>query len=150
MNVMKKIKRIPGQIVKIPLIEGYHSYCRVLKSTSYAFYDIKTKEELSDLQKIINHPILFITSVNSYAITDGLWKIIGSLPLEKQFDTLPPRYIQDPIQADKFWIVYEDGKQIESNYIECMSLEKEAMWQPHLIEKRLSNYFFLTILRKFL
>lgn len=139
---MKKIKRIPGQIAKVPLIEGYHSYCRILKFTSYAFYNVKTKEEISDLKKVISLPVLFITSVNSYAITEGIWTVIGKLPLEKQFHTLPPRYIQDPIQTNKFWIVYEDGIQQESNYEECKNLERESVWQPHLIEKRLNNYFF--------
>ena len=73
-------------------------YC--LSNSSFAFYDCKTKTDIVDLNRIISCPILFITTVYSDTITQGIWNIIGKLPIEESLTVLPPRFIQDPIHPE--------------------------------------------------
>ena len=50
----KKQQRTIGAIVKVPLEKGgYHTYARILKSPYFAFYDLRTKEEISDLEHFL-------------------------------------------------------------------------------------------------
>ncbi|MBK8396919.1 MAG: immunity 26/phosphotriesterase HocA family protein [Leptospiraceae bacterium] len=136
-----KQQRTIGAIVKVPLEKGFYGYARILEGTSFAFYDLRSTEELSDLSKIVSSPILFIISVNNYAVTDGRWSKIGKLPLEKTFDVLPPRYTQDLLSPDKFKIIYSDGTVKNATKKECNGLERFAVWQPQQVEQRLSDYF---------
>jgi hypothetical protein len=136
-----KQQRTIGAIVKIPLEKGFYGYGRILEGTSFAFYDLRSKEEINDLSKIVSSPILFIISVSNYAVTDGRWAKIGKLPLEKTFAILPPRYTQDLLSPNKFKIIYSDGTVKETTKKECSGLERFAVWQPQHVEERLSDYF---------
>jgi len=136
-----KQQRTVGAIVKIPLEKRFYGYGRILEGTSFAFYDLHSKEKINDLSKIISSPILFIISVNNYAVTDGRWAKIGKLPLEKKFGVLPPRYTQDLLSPDKFKIIYSDGTVKDATQKECSGLERFAVWQPQQVEERLSDYF---------
>lgn len=136
-----KQQRTVGSIVKIPLENGYFNYARILKGTSFAFYDIYSKEELTDVIKIISCPVLFIISVSNYAVTDGRWIKIGKVPLENSFNILPPRYTQDLLSPDKFKIIYSDGKIKNATKEECNGLERFAVWQPRHVEERLNDHF---------
>jgi hypothetical protein len=136
-----KQQRTIGAIVKVPLEKGFFGYGRILTGTSFAFYDIRSKEELTDLAEIISSPVLFIISVNNYAVTDRRWVKIGKLPLEKTYTVLPPRYTQDLLSPDKFKIIYSDGTMKQVTNEECNGLERFAVWQPQQVEERLSDYF---------
>ena len=136
-----KQQRTIGAIVKVPLEKGFYRYGRILQGTSFAFYDIRSKEGQIDLAKIVSSPVLFIISVSNYAVTDGRWAKIGKLPLEKEFDFLPPRYTQDLLSPDKFKIIYSNGTVKQATRKECSGLERFAVWQPQQVEERLSDYF---------
>ena len=60
----KRQQRTIGSIIKIDLGNGFHSYGRILPDSAFAFYDCKTKENISDLQRIVSSPILFINSIH--------------------------------------------------------------------------------------
>ena len=65
---MKRQKETPGSIFKIQFDEAYHTYGRILTGLDFAFYDCKTKEDITNLNITIASPILFTTFVDSYAI----------------------------------------------------------------------------------
>jgi hypothetical protein len=136
---IKKQKRTPGSIVKVPLDNGFHIYARVL-GVDLAFYDLLTREEIKDLQIIISSPILFITTVNYYAITKGLWTKVGKVSLEDFPVTIPPQFVQNPLNPDQFFIE-ENGIRRNASKDECQGLERSAVWTPEGIQKRLNDYY---------
>lgn len=142
MEAVKRQKRTVGAIVKIPLQKGYHTYGRILKS-GMAFYDLKSKKE-DELQFIVSHPILFVTGVSHSAVTKGLWRKVGVLPLEENLMKFFPQYIQDPINQNHFRILLGNGTEKEATLEECIGLERFASWTADGIEKRLNDYFFGT------
>jgi hypothetical protein len=138
----KKQQRTIGSIIKIDLGNGFHSYGRILPDCAFAFYDYKTKENISDLQRIVFSPVLFIASVYNDAITKGVWIKIGKLPLEQSLLASPPEFIQDPIHPDKFKIKnYQLNTQTPATFEECIGMERACVWEPHAIINRLNDYF---------
>jgi hypothetical protein len=61
--------------------------------------------------------------------------------IEGKFKVLPPRFIQDTFNKDKFRIVYHDRKEKEATLDECKGLERFMVWEGVTIEKRLSDYY---------
>ncbi len=54
-------------------------------------------------------PILFITAVNDYSVTRGLWLKVGKVSPVDFPVKIPLQYVQDPLQPQNFYIV-ENGK----------------------------------------
>lgn len=142
METVKRQKRTAGAIVKIPLQKGYHTYGRILKS-GIAFYDFKSNKEES-LEFIASQPILFVTGVSHSAVTKGIWRKVGVIPLDEDLQKFFPQYIQDPINQNEFRILLGNGIEKKATLEECIGLERFASWTPEGIEKRLNDYFFGT------
>ena len=137
---VKQQRRTVGSIVKVPLEEGFHTYARILRGTSYAFYDCRTKDDLDNLSKIISTPVLFIISVQNFAITRGRWLKVGKVPLEESLLVEPPRFAQDALNPEIFEIV-ENGKRRKATMEECIGLERLSVWQPGAVERRLLEHY---------
>ena len=111
MKKRKRQKEIPGGIVKIPFDDGWHTYGRILNYGDLAIYDLKTQEDITDLDYIISRPILFKCIVNDNGVKRGKYPIIGIIALETSLEKLelalavvldgiscaPPRTIKPPI-----------------------------------------------------
>ena len=136
---MKQIRR-KGAIVKIPLGNGYHTYARILSEASFAIYDAKTNADSYNLELLIKQPILFIVAVFNYAITKNLWKVIGFIPLENDLKRLPCKFIQDPLNPDRFEI-YDNGKIRQALREECIGLERAQVWEPEQVEERIRDFY---------
>ncbi len=137
----KRQKRTPGSIVKIDLGDGYHSYARILEA-GLAFYDIRTKEDITDMKRIIQKPILFITEVYNHAITKGRWPKVGKVPLEDTLKKVPLKFIQDPIKPEEISIYDPNTGNIRpATREECEGLERAAVWEPEHIEDRLRDHY---------
>ncbi len=107
----KKIEAKPGDIIKIPLPDGTHTYARIFVDDSYAFYDCKTMEDITDFEIILKKPILFCAVVDIFAVKEGRWKIIGNKPLEGKLTNFYPRYFMPAPTFDAnlgFYEVYKD------------------------------------------
>ena len=100
-------KRTVGDIVKVPLGDGTHTYARVLPHASFAFYDSRVKEELP-AEDIAKKPILFFLAVMHDAVKKGRWSIVGHVPVNDGLEA-PPKFIQDALNRNKFEIYYQDG-----------------------------------------
>ena len=70
-------KEIIGAFVKIPIDENTHTYGRIIKNHTYAFYDFKTSVEVTNLEEIEKSKVLFKLMVHISAITKTHWKIIA-------------------------------------------------------------------------
>jgi len=137
----KRQQRTTGAIIRIPLVDNFHSYGRILEN-DVAFYDIYTQDDLPK-NEILKKPILFIVPVYDSVITKGYWqKISSAIPLEShlQKSELPPMYKKEIGHPEKVQLVYFD--RFESATLEdCKDLEVWAVWTAEGIEKRLNQYF---------
>jgi len=131
-------RRRIGDIVKIALGDGTHTYARVLPEASFAFYDWCGSEDLQ-MDRIVKLPISFFVSMVNEGITSGRWLVVGRIP---QNDGLkaPPRFIQDALDKRQFSI-YDGGQIRPATRQECVGLERAAVWQPEHVEERLRDHF---------
>ena len=136
---MKRQTRQLGDIVRIDLGDGFHSYARVLEEALFAFYDSRT-EQAPPIDKIIALPVLFIVPVMRYAVTRGRWKVIGSMPLDVSLSNPPPRFMQDALNLNSF-STYHKGKIRPATMEECVGLECEAAWDPDHVEDRIRDHY---------
>jgi hypothetical protein len=138
----KRQQRTVGAIVKIELGDGYHSYARILDKANYAFYNLRTNEEISDLNYIISKQILFIIAVYDDVVTKGRWLKIGKLPIEDSLQILPYKYIQDKQKPGSFELYNSNtGKSEPASKEECKGLECAAVWEANHIEERIRDHF---------
>ena len=73
----KRVKRVPGDFLAIPLHEGSYGFARVLTEPLVAFYDA-TSDSPALPAAIASSPILFKIFVMNSAITKGDWTVIGT------------------------------------------------------------------------
>src|SRR4051812_4128156 len=62
----------PGDIVRIPLPDGYAAYAHALQWPALAFYDVKTREE-PQLDELTMKPVLFKICVAADAFRSKRW-----------------------------------------------------------------------------
>jgi len=132
------MKRNIGDIVKIPLGDGTHTYARVLRDASFAIYDSRVTEEVP-IEKVINRPVLFFVAVMDHAVKKGRWPIVGHFPLKDQLQP-PPMFIQEPLSKNTF-SVYENGHIRPATREECIGLERASVWEPEHVEDRLRDHY---------
>jgi Immunity protein 26 len=135
----KRQKRVIGDIAKIDLGDGFHTYARVLEDPSFAFYDARVTGDLP-INQIIELPILFYLPVTKAAIQGGAWMVIGSAPLDDATLNPPPTFMQDALNKDAFEI-YENGDVRPATKDECVGLERTAVWSPCHVEDRLRDHY---------
>jgi hypothetical protein len=134
----KPRKRILGDVLKIMLGDGTHTYARVLPDASYAFYDSRGTEEVP-VQQVILMPVLFIVAAMDDAVKEGRWIVVGHAPFNGD-PVLPPKFIQDPLDKNKFSL-YENGLIRPAKRQECIGLERAAVWDPANVEDRLRDHY---------
>jgi hypothetical protein len=138
----KRQQRSVGAIVKIELGDGHHTYARILDKANYAFYDIRTQEEITDLYQIISRPILFIIAAYDDVVTKGRWLKIGKLPLEEFLQVLPYKFIQDKQKPENFELYNSNtGETKPASKEECKNLECAAVWKASHVEERIRDHF---------
>lgn len=135
----KRPRRNPGDVLRIDLGDGTHSYARTLTGACFAFYDCRSDHEVP-LDQILRSPILFCVTAHHTAVETGRWPIVGTAPLEPTLSRPPPRFIQDELRPDQFSI-YEDGKIRPATKAECVGLEYAAVWAPEHVEERLQDHY---------
>jgi len=136
----KKQKEIPGGIIKIVFDEPYHTYGRILNYGDIALYDFKTDRDITDLNEIVRHPIIYKLIVNEGGVKYGKWPIIGSLPLEDNLKN--SKYYLEEIGRPDLCKIIENGV-ITYNLPkeEGIGLEVGAVWDPLHVEEFLRDYY---------
>lgn len=135
---IKDLKPDPGTIIKMPVGE-YYTYARALNYGDFAFYDIRTKEDIMDLNSIIAKPILFKAVVNYRGLMEGFWLPVGKLPLEDHLKN-SIYYWAGPVDSNRFRIS-ENEVIREATREECIGLEVYGVWDPIHIEQRFKDYY---------
>lgn len=145
---MKKstIEAVPGDVIKIPLPDGAHTYARILIDESYAFYDSKTSVDINDLNVILKSPILFCAIVDIFGIKEGWWTIVGNVPLEGNLKNFYPRYFTpaptNPANVG-FYDVYKADieEAINNDWIGNGKLQMGGVYGRVHIEERIMDYY---------
>ena len=135
----RKQRRTVGAIVRIPLGDGWHSYGQILNEADFAFFDVRTREDL-DVEDIVNRSILFRVAVMNHAVTSGRWRKIGTAPVTDTLARPQPKFIQDALDPSQFQI-YVGGEIRSAARHECEGLERVAVWEPEHVEDRLRDHF---------
>jgi hypothetical protein len=134
----KRQKTKVGAFVKIPLGDGTHSYGRILTTPLFAFYDVKTNQDLA-VADIQSKPILFKVWIMRRAVASGRWEIIGFAPLEDELREEPRSFKQDTINGKI--TIYHHGKETAATREECEGLECAAVWDAEHVEDRLRDHY---------
>jgi len=140
---MKRQKITEGSIVEISINNEYYVYAQILnKGLGYAFFDFRSKEKLKNLEILTGCSVLFIVSIYAHVITQGEWLKIGKLPIRKDLETLPFKFIQDRHNS-KYLRLYNPntGEISKASKMDCVNLERAAVWDSNHVEDRIRDYY---------
>jgi hypothetical protein len=135
-----KQKEIVGAFLKVPIDDKYHSYGRIIIDNKYAFYDFKTDQEETDLDKIEKAKVIFKVLVSETPVKTGRWKIIGVKELPEDLKQPVPLFIQEIGHPEICYIdINDERRQVRPE--ECIGIERFAAWSHEHVEKRLADYY---------
>lgn len=138
---MKRQKETIGSILEIDLKNGNYAYAQILKN-GFVFFDFLSKESLNEFSILENCKILFIIVVYKDIVTRGHWLKVGKLPIKKEFEVLPMKFVQDGIHKDRFELYDPNtGETISTNKDACKGLERSSIWDAHHVEDRIRDYY---------
>lgn len=129
-----------GDILKIPLKNGLHTYAQVRKSNNIAFFALMVEEDWTIFDKLSSANVLFIICVDDICLTDGKWEKVGHKNLTVDELKNPPKY-NNPIGSDKYFL-YDNGQFIPASREQCIGLEVLSSWTRYGVECRLNEFFF--------
>ncbi|WP_395835823.1 immunity 26/phosphotriesterase HocA family protein [Cystobacter fuscus] len=125
--------------VRLALADGFFGYGRLLEPPSIAFYDHKTTDPDSDLDRIASRPVLFKIAVNLLAL--NAWEIIGWRALEEHMTQPLVQFRQDVGDFRRCTIFDTAGNKRSAEPQECVGLERAAVWEQDSVEERLLDAF---------
>jgi hypothetical protein len=134
------VKRKYGDIFKIELGDGSHSYAVSLDNPLFGIFGIKTFEEMN-IKDIEDNDIIFKVWVMDYATKDDCWKKIGHTDgFQGKFDNI--RFFKQDLKSGKITSYNDrDGTEIPITYEDAVAMEAAAVWDPHHVEDRILDYF---------
>ncbi len=140
----KKRQRVKlGDVLRIELDEGRHSYALVLTSPLVAFFDHLAEREL-DMDDVAALPVAFKIWVYSQYLNSGDWPRVGRISLSSEWLQNPLMFKQDAITG-ALALYHRDF--VDTNYerpaklSECEGLERAAVWGASHVEGRLRDHF---------
>ncbi len=84
----------PGLVLRIGLADGSFGYGRLLGSPEAAFYDYRSREAETPVERIVGQPVAFRLLVHHSILSR--WAAVGSAPLEPELQH-PGRYFHQDI-----------------------------------------------------
>lgn len=135
-----KVARTVGDVVAVPLGDDSYGFGLVLAEPLMAFYDFKS-DKVPPLRDVVAAPIAFSVWVMNYAVTDGVWSIVGHLPND-ELPSMDPLFFKKDRISGKL-TVYRGGNDVEvpATREQCSGLEAAAVWNPEHIADRLRDHF---------
>ena len=103
-----------------------------------AFYDLQTPK-VPPLPDIAAAPIAFRLWVMKYAIGDGVWPVLGHLPLEPWLLEHPWFFKEDSFSGHLTKTRTGDEEEPVSR-AEAAGLERAAVWSPEHVVERLKAH----------
>lgn len=139
----KRIRRRLGDVLKISLGDGRHSYAQVAEEPLIVFFDGAFTEEPSP-DRVVGLPVLFRIWVHNDAVKRGLWPVIGNQPVAPENATEPYFYKQDAVtgRLSLYHSSFDDtGWERPASATDCDGLECAAVWDPEHVEDRLRDHY---------
>ena len=106
------------------------------------FFDgVQTSEPL--VVAVAQMPVLFRLWVMDYAITTGVWPVVGYQQLSAENAEEPFFYKQDAISGRLFLYhssFADTGYERPASLSECQGLERAAVWDPDHVVDRLRDH----------
>jgi len=133
----KIIRYLEGAVLSIDLGDGTYCFARLLKRPTMAFYDLRASH-IPPLEEILSRPVLFKLWVMAYAVTKGVWPVVGRHPLEPSLQEVPVFFKQDG--PGKF-CTYREGEERRATRAEIEGLECAAVWDPEHVVDRLKDHY---------
>lgn len=136
-------KKVAGDVLKIDLGDGAHSYGHVAEHGQVIFYDYRSQLELP-IHDIVRLPIAFRVWVYDSALKGDRWQKIGHIDLPPALLQEPDTFKQDPVSG-RLSIYHR--RYASTNYerpailSECRNLERTAVWEAEHVEDRLRDHF---------
>lgn len=135
----KRQKRVEGDVVKVDLGDGHHSYGRVLPAPTVAFYAIRASEEVP-IREVLGSKILFKCWVMVFAIKKAAWPVVGHASLESEL-RLEDRFLHRDQLNGNYSVYYRGRIERPATSNEDFALEPAMVWDPNHIEDRLRSHF---------
>jgi hypothetical protein len=140
---MAKQRITTGSILEINIDGQYHTYAQILQNgRGIAFFDFKSEERLIDFSTLEKCNLLFIVVVYNDVITQGKWLKGGKLPIRKELEILPRKFIQDNLNPSEFRLYNPNtGEITKATREQCEGLECAAVWEANHVEDRIRDHY---------
>ncbi len=131
-------RRVIGTLLRVPLDARWHAYAWTLPEVDFALFDLRADADVP-VAEVVARPIAFRVGVNGSAYLDGRWLRIGKVIPPAVMLSPVPKFIQDPISGA--YKIYLAGVIRPAKRVECVGLERCAVWAPEHVEDRLRDHF---------
>lgn len=142
----KRVRRVEGSIVQIPLGAKAMAYGLVLKEPLVAFFDREFDEvDVPRPEVLLETPIAFRLMVMNHALVHGRWPIVARAHIPDHLQMPPPFCKQDEVTGRLS--IYHEIDHLAPHYErdatldECRGLETAAVWDPEHVEDRIRDHF---------
>jgi hypothetical protein len=138
-----RVRRREGDVLKIALGDGRHSYAQVSGDPLVVFFEGAFTDDLP-LSRVPHLPVLFRIWVHDDAIKKGVWPVIGNQPLTPENEAEPFFYKQDDMTGalSLYHSTFDQtGWERPSSATECAGLECAAVWDAEHVEDRLRDHY---------
>ena len=142
-NKGKRVRRREGDVLRIVLSDGRHSYAQVSGDPLVVFFEGAFRDDLS-LSRVPHLPVLVRIWVHDDAIKKGIWPVLGNQPLTPKNAAEPFFYKQDLMTGalSLYHSTFSDrGWERPASLAECEGLECAAVWEAEHVEDRLRDHF---------
>ena len=129
-----------GAVVKIRLGDWSHSYGQMLHEPEYAFFHIRTTDDIA-AEDVVRNQLIFRLWVMRYAHSTGRWLKIGDAPVAPALQQPVLRFNQDPLKPEQIRLTYDGCEGPLGTIKDCENLECAAVWDPEHVEDRIRDHF---------
>jgi hypothetical protein len=132
-----------GAILRIGLSENRFVFARLLPGNRIGIYDnIVENDEDYSIDQIIKYNIFLYVSLYRTVVTKGIFEIISFRALTiKDIEKIPPQFMQDASDIADCLIFYADGKERKADPLECVELERSAVWDEKSLTERIEDKY---------
>ncbi|CAO5682718.1 MAG: hypothetical protein HEEMFOPI_01764 [Holosporales bacterium] len=138
-----------GMVFRVPLIENnQYAYGQVATKCDYIFFDhLDYENQWTPVEDIIEKPIAFYATVDTYVLKKGLWEILGIHPVKQENQTFPESFGYNTFKHTYYLdvTIKKDGKNVlvqkPCTVEETYKHEMLASWGDDHIEQRLRDHF---------
>lgn len=139
----KRVRRREGDILRINLGDGRHSYAQVAPEPLIVFFDGAYTAD-RPMESVVRLPVLFRLWVMNHAMTRAAWPVIGHGALAPENAAEPFFYKQDAISGrlSLYHSTFASTNwERPASLTECQGLECAAVWEPEHVVDRLRDHF---------